>query len=215
MTSTDLTPGQLIDISQTVSEETAVWPGDTPFSLSWAMKLSPGCPCNVATINMSVHVGTHADAPYHFLAEGKKPAEVDLTRYLGRCRVLHTQTDDRVCAADLEGLDLDGIERILFRTPRPTKAESWRDDFAYLGVDAAELLRDGGVKLVGIDTPSMDPMTSKTMDAHKTLCAADIALLENLDLTAVPEGDYELIALPLKLRDADSSPVRAVLRVLE
>ena len=116
--------------------------------------------------------------------------------------------------SDLEGVDLAGVERILFKTPRACDEHEWRDDFTYMGVDAAEALRDAGIRLVGLDTPSMDAMTSKTLDAHKILCAADVALLENLKLAHVEPGRYELIALPLKLADCDSSPVRAVLRVL-
>lgn len=211
----DRKPGDIIDISQSLSREIAVWPGDTRFSEEWVMSKSSGCSCNVSTVRMSVHTGTHADAPYHFKDDGKRPAEVDLARYVGPCHVVRTKNAECVIPADFAHVALRRGDRILFRTPRSCDANSWRDDFTYLGVDAARVLRDIGVVLVGIDTPSMDAMTSKTLDAHHTLAEAEVALLENLVLEDAPEGRYELIALPLKFRDIDASPVRAVLRVLE
>lgn len=214
MTSTRRAAGSIIDISQPISSDIAVWPGDTTFSLEWVMRLEQGCSCNVSTLRMSAHTGTHADAPYHFLPGGEKPAEVDLDRYLGTCRVVRVQSEDCVRPEDLAGVDWTATRRILLKTPRSTRETEWRNDFTYVGVDAARLLTEKGVRLVGIDTPSMDAMTSKTLDAHKIFAAAGTALLENLDLSAVDEDDYELIALPLKIRDGDASPVRAVLRTL-
>lgn len=204
----------LIDISQVLQEDTVVWPGDTPFARRWVMRIDEGLACNVSTITMSVHCGTHADAPYHFEEDGKKTAEVALEAYVGPCRVVAIASEDCVRPSDLEGLDLRGGERLLFKTKRPCSATEWRDDFAYVSVEAAEVLARAGVLLVGLDTPSMDPMTSKTMAAHHVLCGADIALLENLALAHVEPGDYELIALPVKIGGSDSAPVRAILREL-
>ena len=205
---------KIIDISQTVETGIVVWPGDTPFSHEWVMRLDEGSSCNVSTIRMSVHCGTHSDAPYHFLEDGKKAAEMDLTAYVGPCQVVQVESEDAVHARDLESVDLERAERILFKTKRPCTEQTWRDDFTFMGVDAAELLAANGVRTVGLDTPSMDSMQSKTLDAHKILCRAGIALLENLKLDAVAPGEYELLALPLKLAESDSAPVRAVLRTL-
>ncbi len=202
------------DISQVLQEDTVVWPGDTPFSRKWVMRIEDGFACNVSTITMSVHCATHADAPFHFVPEGKTAAEVPLEAYIGFCRVVAIASEDCVRPADLEGLDLQAGDRLLFRTKRPCTATHWRDDFAYMSVEAAEILAAAGVRLVGLDTPSMDPMTSKTMAAHHVLCGAGIVLLENLDLSEVPPGRYELIALPLKIGGSDSAPVRAILRDL-
>lgn len=213
-TSTELTPGSLIDISQEVSTDTAVWPGDTPFSLEWIMRLDEGCSCNVSTLHMSVHTGTHADAPNHFLEDGATPASVDLLPYLGPCQVIHTRNEECVVPTDLERVDLQPGARLLLQTPRSMKCDAWRDDFTYIHPETAELLATKGVSLVGLDTPSVDAMTSKTLDSHKILSRGGVAILENLNLDNVAEATYELIALPLRLRDADSSPVRAVLRVL-
>lgn len=214
MTSTRFEPGCIIDISQTVSKDIAVWPGDTPFSSEFVMRMDEGCSCNVSTVHMSVHTGTHADSPFHFIPDGKSPAEVDLARYMGPCLVVDVKSEDAVRPADFENVDLSSTPRILFKTPRSTDETHWRDDFTFLSVEAAEVLVAAGVQLVGIDTPSIDAMDSKTLDAHKILSSADTAILENLKLGEVPEGTYELIALPLKLLDTDSSPVRAVLRVM-
>lgn len=212
MTSTDR--GRLIDISQTVQEDTVVWPGDNPFSREWVMKMSEGFSCNVSTIRMSVHCGTHADAPYHFREDGARSSEVGLEAYIGPCLVIESKHDEAVRADDLEGVAVDEATRILFKTKRPNTATTWRDDFSYMGVDAAERLVELGARLVGLDSPSMDSKESQTMDAHKVLNGGGIALLENLDLSQVAPGRYELIAPPLKLGGSDSAPVRALLRTL-
>ena len=212
MTSTDRR--RLYDISQELGPRTVVWPGDTAFSREWVMEIAKGCSCNVSTIRMSVHCGTHSDAPYHFIEDGRKAAQMDLDAFIGPCRVIEVSGEDAVHAVDLAGIELARTPRLLFKTRRPCTATAWRDDFSYMGVDAARLLADAGVRLVGLDSPSMDAMDSKTLEAHKILSGAGIALLENLELRAVPPGDYELIALPLKLVDSDSAPVRAILRTL-
>lgn len=206
---------RLYDISQPVSERTAVWPGDTPFAQQWVMRIQDGMSCNVSTITMSVHCGTHTDAPYHFVEEAPRMAAVPLEAYLGPCRVVHVTPEGappRVPLAAFAGLGRG--ERVLFRTNEGMDAEQFDEDFCSLGLAAAEQACRLGLQLVGLDTPSMDEFTSKTMESHKRLLQGGVAILENLDLRAVPEGRYELIALPLKLVDADSSPVRAVLREL-
>lgn len=212
MTSTDR--GRLIDISQTVQEDTVVWPGDTPFSREWVMTMEGGCSCNVSTIRMSVHCGTHSDAPYHFIEDGIRSADVSLEAYIGPCLVIEAGDEEAVRASDLDGVDFSRHRRFLFKTRRPCTATTWRDDFTYMGVDAAERLVEGGAMLVGLDTPSMDAMDSKTLDAHKVLCSGGLALLENLDLAHVEPGAYELIAPPIKVGGSDSAPVRAILRTL-
>ncbi len=206
--------GEIIDISQLVDSQTVVWPGDTVTSHNWVMTMKDGASCNVSTLNMSVHCGTHSDAPYHYLEDGMKSAEVPLETYLGRCVVVDAEDPEAVRPSDFADVDFSRIRRILFRTKRPNTARLWRDDFTYMSVEAATALRDHKVLLVGLDTPSMDPMTSKTLEAHKTLAAAGTLFLENLKLDHVECGEYELIALPLKLGESDSSPVRAILRTL-
>jgi arylformamidase len=209
---------RIIDISDPISPATAVWPGDTPFSAKWVMRMDEGASCNVSTVTMSVHCGTHTDAPYHFDPAGARIDEVDLRKYLGRCRVLEVRPEGVPPAVPLSALApgaLAGIERVLFKTRGSAPAGRFDEGFCSVGPAAADRIAAAGLALVGIDTPSMDHFTSKDLPSHRRLLAAGVAILENLDLSAVEPGDYELIALPLRIVGADSSPVRAVLRTIE
>ncbi|MEC8650946.1 MAG: arylformamidase [Planctomycetota bacterium] len=205
------------DISERIEPGTATFPGDTPFSQEWVMRMSEGAACNVSTIRMSVHVGTHTDAPLHYDSAGEDIASVDLDIYMGRCRVVEVTpvgAPPRVPASAFAAGALDGVERVLIRTSPRHDHAAFDPDFVSLGEEAARALAAAGVRLVGIDTPSMDHSTDKDLGGHQALYAGSVAILENLDLTSVPEGDYELIALPLRIVGCDSSPVRAILREL-
>jgi arylformamidase len=207
------------DISEPVSPATAVFPGDTPFSQEWVMRMADGASCNVSTMRMSVHCGTHTDAPLHFDDAGLSMERVPLDAYLGRCRVLDVRGEREsadgpllVPAAALQGAVLDGVERVLLRTAEQHDGTRFDPDFTALGPAAAAVLVERGIKLCGIDTPSIDHASSAELPGHQVLYRGGVAILENIDLTGVPAGDHELIALPLKLVGSDSSPVRAVLR---
>jgi len=205
------------DISEPIEPGTAAFPGDTPFSQEWVLRQERGASCNVSTIRMSVHVGTHTDAPLHFDLAGRDIASVDLLRYLGRCRVVDVRGEGApslIPATAITEAMLAGAERILFRTRREHDHRVWDAAFVALGPEAAKVLVAAGILLVGIDTPSIDHADSKELDGHHVLHAGGVAILENIDLRAVPAGDYELIALPLRIVDGDSSPVRAILREL-
>ena len=205
------------DISEPIDESTAQFPGDTPFSREWVARIENGSSCNVSTMRMSVHVGTHTDSPLHFDCAGRDMASVDLRAYLGRCRVVDVRGEGSPCeipAHLLTDAMLDGCERILFRTSDAHDHRVWNPDFCAVGPAAAQRLADKGVLLVGIDTPSIDHAASKDLKGHHALHRGGVAILENLDLRGVPAGDYELIALPLRIVGSDSSPVRAILREL-
>lgn len=205
------------DISPAVSPATPVYPGDAPYSLRWTARLGDGgAPANVSAITLSPHVGAHADAPLHYDAAGAAVGALDLAPFLGRCRVVHAVgCAPLVGVAHLRTAMADGRcpPRVLVRTARRA-ATTWHDDFAAFDPDAIDWLAARGVRLVGIDTPSVDPASSATLDGHRRLARHGLRVLENLVLDDVPAGDYELIALPLKLADAEASPVRAVLREL-
>ena len=197
------------DISEPIEESTATFPGDTPFSREWVARMEGGASC---------HVGTHCDAPLHFDVDGDDIASVDLNHYMGRCRVVQVQgegTPRQIPASALTNELLDGVERILFRTQTQHDHQHFDSSFTAVGPEAAERLAAAGIRLVGIDTPSMDHATCKDLHGHNVLYRAGIAILENIDLSVVPVGDYELIALPLRIRGSDSSPVRAILRELD
>jgi arylformamidase len=207
---------RLWDISPPVDAGSPVFPGDAPYRQAWAARIGPGCPVNVSTLTLSPHTGAHADAPLHYDDTGAAPAALDLAPYLGRCRVVHA-IGARPCvrladvAAALAG---DLPPRVLFRCYRQMPQRLWDPALAGLEPELIEHLAGRGVRLVGIDTASVDPADSKTLDAHQVLRRHGLRVLENLVLDAVPEGEYELIALPLKLTTACASPVRAVLRAL-
>lgn len=203
------------DISPPVHAGAPVFPGDTPYSQEWTAQLAPGCPVNVGRITLSPHVGAHADAPLHYDNEGTSIGRVDITAYLGPCRVIHAiGCGPLIEWRHIEHALADLPPRVLVRTYERMPVETWDPDLTAYAPETIARLAARGVKLVGIDTASIDPAPSKTLDSHQVVRRLDIRVLENLVLDAVPEGDYELIALPLKLMAADASPVRAVLREL-
>jgi arylformamidase len=193
-----------------------VFPGDEAYRQHWVARIGPGCPVNVSTLTLSPHTGAHADAPLHYDDAGAAPAALDLAPYLGRCRVVHAIGVKPLVTLDhvLPALAGELPPRVLFRCYAQMPQRAWDDELAALHPALIEHLAARGVRLVGIDTASIDPAASKTLDAHQTIRRHDIRVLENLVLDAVPEGEYELIALPLKLTTACASPVRAVLRGL-
>ena len=206
---------RLWDISPPVHAGSPVFPGDAPFTQAWAARIGPGCPVNVSTLTLSPHTGAHADAPLHYDDAGAAIGAVDLTPYLGRCRVIHAiGVAPLVRWADIAHATQKLPPRVLVRTYARAPVERWDGALAAFAPETIEALADRGVLLVGIDTASIDPADSKTLDSHQRIRRRGLRVLENLLLDDVPEGDYELIALPLKLTTACASPVRAVLREL-
>ena len=205
---------RLWDISPPVSAASPLFPGDIAYSQRWSAEIGPGCPVNVSAITLSPHVGAHAAAPLHYGAGALPIGEVDLLPYLGRCRVVHAIGCGPLVRPEHLIHALAGLPpRVLLRTC--VKAPSaWSPEFSACAPETIDWLASHGVRLVGIDSQSVDPAESKTLDSHRLLLRHDLRVLENLVLDDVPAGDYELIALPLKLVTADASPVRAVLRSL-
>jgi arylformamidase len=209
------TPPRLWDISPPVAEGAPVFPGDTPFALQWAARIGPGCPVNVSTITLSPHTGAHADAPLHYGDEGAAIGAVALEPFLGRCRVIHAiGRGPLVLLQHLEHALEDLPPRVLVRTYEHMPVDRFDEDLPAYAPETIETLADRGVTLVGIDSASIDPASSKTLASHQVIRRRGLRVLENLLLDGVPEGDYELIALPLKLTTACASPVRAILREL-
>ncbi|AEG93894.1 Conserved hypothetical protein [Ramlibacter tataouinensis TTB310] len=192
-----------------------VFPGDTPYSQRWAATIAPGCPVNVSSLTLSPHVGAHADAPLHYDPQGEPVGALDLAPFLGRCRVIHAlQPGPLVEWRHLEHAARGLPPRVLVRTYERAPVDRWDPALAAFAPQTVERLADLGVRLVGIDTASIDPAQSKELPSHQVIRRRGLRVLENLVLDGVPEGDYELVALPLKLMTADASPVRAVLRSL-
>ena len=203
---------RLWDISPPVHPASPVFPGDAPYQQTWGATLSDNCPVNVATLTLSPHTGAHADAPLHYSADGAAVGALDLAPYLGACRVIHAiGCGPLVAWHHLQHALHQLPQRVLVRTYGRQPA-GWDGDLTAFAPDTVTRLADAGVLLIGIDTASIDPADSKALPSHQVIRQRGLRVLENLLLDDVPEGDYELIALPLKLMTADASPVRAVLR---
>jgi arylformamidase len=199
------------DITQPLGSRTAVWPGDRPVEVTWTLRRDRGDAVNVAALLGSVHAGTHADGFLHVTAGGEPAAAMPLDAYIGRCVVVAASGRAEVTEGDVAGLDLGRVRRVLFRTRDAVDETRFPDRFAHIAPALARRLGEAGVRLVGTDAPSVDPVDSKTLESHHAFVAGRVAILENLLLTGIAPGEYTLIALPLRLVEADSSPVRAVL----
>jgi arylformamidase len=204
--------GRLIDVSRPVRAGVPVWPGDAPCGVHWTMRLAKGESVNVCELRMSAHTGTHADGPYHVSAQGIRIGAAPLEAYLGRALVMDVRGRDAIDEALVGAMEDPAAERLLFHTGAWTDPGRFPEGFPALTPGAAALLVERGVRLVGTDAPSVDPFSSRDLAAHHALFGGGAAVLENLLLDDVAEGWYELIALPLRLEEADASPVRAVLR---
>ncbi|MGY6550997.1 MAG: arylformamidase [Erythrobacter sp.] len=204
---------RIFDISQKLHADLPVWPGDTRFAQAGTWQMAQGSPVNVSALTMSTHSGTHADAPLHYAQGAPDIANVDLAPFLGECLVADMRGAGMLIeAGDLP--DLAGAERVLLRTFAAFPHDKWPDETAAISPQAIDVMAASGVRLIGIDGPSLDPQTSKTMDAHLAVLRHDMRVLEGLVLDDIAPGRYELIALPLAITGGDAAPVRAVLREL-
>lgn len=217
----------ILDISPPLGPDTAVFPGDTPLRREILLELQRGDPVTASSLHATCHLGAHVDAPSHYDPDGPSIGERPLEPFIGRCRVIRVPvapgelvTVDMVgdALAAVNGGPPDGqldVERLLIATgtyPDPTR---FRADFAALSPALVDWLAEAGLRLVGVDTPSVDPADSKELPAHQAARLHDLNILEGLALEDVGAGLYELIALPLRLTGFDGSPVRAVLRTLD
>jgi len=204
----------LYDITPAITAALAVWPGDTPLLREVLADLTRGDSITLSTLRATVHLGAHADAPSHYGRDAASIESRPLDLYLGPCRVVRvpaargTRIPPSAIPANLSA------ERVLIATGSYPDPSAFNEDFVALEPETVDLLHERGARLVGIDTPSVDLYSAKTLVAHARFLAHDMAILEGLVLAHVPEGAYELIALPLKLDGFDASPVRAVLRTL-
>jgi arylformamidase len=202
----------LYDITPLISPRLRVWPGDTPPAREILCDLRRGDAITLSTLRSTVHLGAHADAPSHYGANAPTIHERSLEYYLGSCQVLHVPVTRGTCLTPESVPQMIRAPRVLLATGTHPDPEQFNEDFASLSPTLVDGLHQQGVILVGIDTPSVDPFSSKDLPAHRTFLMHDMAILEGLVLKDVPEGVYELIALPLRLEGFDASPVRAVLR---
>jgi arylformamidase len=205
----------LYDISPLLTPDLAVFPGDTPLSREVLLELARGDPVTLSTLRATVHVGSHVDAESHYGVDGRSIEAEALGRFIGPAQVITAtpRADGRVGVDDLASSVAE--PRVLLRTGTYPDPKEFKKDFAALDPALVDYLADRGVRLVGVDTPSVDAADSKTLPAHARCLARDVRILEGIVLSEVPDGTYELIALPLRLAGFDASPVRAILREVD
>ena len=219
----------LYDITRALTPRTAVFPGDTPVSIAPVMQMRNGDSANVTALTMSAHAGTHVDAPLHYSDDGIGIDAVPLDVLMGPARLITVAAIDVISiealARVLRLASTAGVvstqgagrktlpSRLLIHTRASDVPDDvWQPDFAYFTAEAADWLGANGVRLIGMDTPSVDYATSKELPAHKTFLKHGVIIMENLCLRGVPDGDYDLIALPLRIAGNDAAPARVVLR---
>jgi arylformamidase len=200
------------DISRPIQTGMPVWPGDTPAEFSFANTKAQGYSANVGRLRLSLHCGTHADAPYHYNDAGLKIDAVPTGTYVGPARIVDIRGLATITTALLATQDFSAVARVLFKSDSWTDFAVFPEEWPLMAPDVPGWLAARGILLVGFDVPSVDHIKSKDLPIHHACDAAGIVILENLDLRAITPGVYELIALPLRIQGADGSPVRAVLR---
>ncbi len=208
---------RIYDISPPLSSQTACWPGDTPFEQWKVQSFSKGDAINLGSIRLSLHTGSHMDAPCHYLEDGATIDQIPLENCIGPARLVSLAGEVTISVSRLERLQIlnEGCpERLLIRLCSVQDAYQFPSHYSCLSSEAAELLSESKIKLLGVDAPSVDRIDSKDLVVHHKLGQAGIVILENLLLSGVPDGAYELVALPLKIEGGDGSPVRAILREL-
>jgi arylformamidase len=203
---------KIFDITPEISERLAVFPGDVSFRRRISMDFKTGEHLLLSSVETSLHIGAHADSSSHYHKDGKGVEARPLQHYFGKAQVIHIEKKmgARISVADLKGKKILA-PRVLFFTDSFPDPKHWNSDFMALSPELIEHLAADGVVLVGIDTPSVDPESSKALESHQALYRTKISVLEGLVLSKVPEGLYSLVALPLPMQDADASPVRALL----
>jgi arylformamidase len=206
--------GGWIDVSVTLRDGMVHWPDNPPVSITRQLDISKGDAANVSMLSMGSHTGTHMDAPLHFVPEGKGLDEMDLEATMGPARVIEIDDPVAVRAEALENYDIEAGERILFKTRNSDRRwvdQPFDEDFVYVSAGAAAHLAARGVRLVGVDYLSVGGFKSDGVETHTALLEAGIWVIEGLDLSRVPAGEYELICLPLKILRSDGAPARAIL----
>lgn len=208
---------KIYDITVPISNDLPVYPGDPPIEIRTTQSLENGDIARVSHLSFSTHIGTHIDPPAHFIRGGLTLDRLPLEVLIGPCRVIDTGEVDVIDASWLEKVSFDGVTRLLFKTKNARfwpRDQAFHEKFVYLEADAARLLVERGVRLVGIDYLSVEKFNFDRPETHWELLGHGVIVVEGLDLSAVPAGDYELICLPIKIEDGDGAPARAVLREL-
>ena len=209
-----MTGHKIYDISLTIYPGMLAWPGQPQVEIDTVKSIAQGGSSNVLLLHIGTHTATHVDAPRHFIPGAPGVDSISPEVLIGPARLLQLPEVHLIDRSLLEGLELKGVERLLFGTRNSAllKQESFEQDYAAISEDAAHYLVDMGIKLVGIDYLSVEKYHNESRPVHHILLRAGVVIIEGLDLTEVPPGDYELLCLPLKIKDSDGSPARVFLR---
>ena len=208
---------RLRDISVTLAGGTPEWPGDTAYTCGWSATISQGSTVNVSTYTTSPHVGTHADAPLHVRDGSSGSHELPLEAFYGRALVIDVTKAPEVIEFDLidRAVGDNSVERLLLKTGFSIASGAFPESWPVLSENCARSLLGRGLRLIGVDAPSVDERHSKSLPVHKMIFSGNGCILENLDLRRIQPAAYELIAFPLKIMSLDAAPVRAILRDIE
>jgi arylformamidase len=208
-----VTASRLHDISQRLRAELPVWPGDVPVAVDVTATVSAGSSVTLHRLTVSTQAGTHAECSRHVRDDAPALDELALSAFIGECEVRDVRTARQtVTAADVLDRLPAKVERVLLRTLAQSDWERWPADFTALAPELIDALAARGCRLIGTDAPSIDPQTCTALRSHHAAHRAGMVILEGLVLDAIPEGRYELIALPLPIVGVEATPVRAVLR---
>lgn len=202
------------DVTLTISNTLITWPTDPSVAIRKTSLISQGDSSNVSELKFGSHCGTHIDAPYHFEENGIKIDQIPLDYLIGNATVFDIKNKEKIDLDEVKLLQLKGVKRVIFKTINSTywKLSEFKKDFIYITKEAAQYLVDNEVKLIGIDYLSVEKFESTYADTHHILLRKDVVIIEGLDLSNVKAGNYELIALPLKIKDGDGSPARVILK---
>lgn len=201
-----------IDISQPLTNDIGHWPGVTPFSYSLTHTKQQIGSANIGKITTCLHTGTHVDAPFHFDDDGKTIEQLPIESFIGRARVVDISHLAKITPDDFRDICFQHVSKLLLKTSLPNNPKKFPEEIPEMDFSIASFLQRKGVQLLGVDLPSVDPLTSKELPTHHAPHQHGIHILENIMLDHVEEGIYELIALPLAIHGGDGSPVRAVIK---
>lgn len=206
-----------LDISVTIHEDMVFWPNDPKFERQWVSKISEGKNANLSKISLGSHTGTHIDAPYHFLDDGKTLEELDISKFYGLCKVFEIKNAQKILIDDIKDFLIERGDIVLFKTRNSEiiMDKNFHEDYVGLSYEAAEFLAERGVKTIGIDYLSIGPRGEEGRKIHKLLLSKEIGIIEGVNLLNIKEGKYFLVAFPLKIKGGEGSPVRALLFPIE
>jgi len=207
-----------IDVSVPLRTGMVRWPDNPPVSIERMLDIEHGDLANVSKLSMGAHTGTHMDAPLHFFRTGKGLDTMPLTATIGRARVIEIRDPESIKLEELRPYQIQRRERVLFKTRNSTRCwhtDDFVEDFVYISQEAARYLAVQQVQTIGVDYLSVGGFFTDGVETHHALLEAGIWIIEGLNLSKVEPGIYELICLPLKIKESDGAPARAILRFVE